>query len=102
MYQLMRTIKNEHGYWLKELLRQYDLNKLKYQVHLLKGVAGKVIPKLAQTKGIELIVMGTVSRAGVAGLIIGNTAENVLDQVDCSVLTVKPEGFVSPVRLDEK
>ena len=31
-------------------------------------------------------------------LIIGNTAEEVLNQVDCSVLTVKPEGFVSPVR----
>lgn len=102
MYQLMQTIKKEHGYWLKELLRQYDLNKLKYQVHLLKGVAGKVIPKLVQAKGVELIVMGTVCRAGVAGLIIGNTAENVLDQVDCSVLTVKPEGFVSPVSLDEK
>lgn len=102
MYQLMQTIKKEHGYWLKELLRQYDLNKLKYQIHLLKGVAGKVIPKLVQAKGVELIVMGTVCRAGVAGLIIGNTAENVLDQVDCSVLTVKPEGFVSPVSLDVK
>jgi len=63
---------------------------------------GKLIPKLAQTKGIELIVMGTVCRTGVAGLIIGNTAENVLRQVDCSVLTVKPEGFVSPVNLDVK
>lgn len=102
MHQLRQTIKNEHGYWLKELLRQYDLNKLKYQIHLLKGVAGKVIPKLVQAKGVELIVMGTVCRAGVAGLIIGNTAENVLDQVDCSVLTVKPEGFVSPVSLDVK
>lgn len=63
---------------------------------------GKLIPKLAQTKGIELIVMGTVCRTGVAGLIIGNTAENILRQVDCSVLTVKPEGFVSPVNPDVK
>jgi nucleotide-binding universal stress UspA family protein len=41
--------------------------------------------------------MGTVCRTGIPGLIIGNTAERVLDVVDCSVLTVKPEGFVSPV-----
>ena len=34
-------------------------------------------------------------------LLIGNTAENVLNQVNCSVLTVKPEGFVTPVKLDE-
>jgi nucleotide-binding universal stress UspA family protein len=102
MRQLVREVKNEHWRWLNELLRQYALDKLKYQVHLLKGQAGRLIPKLAQAKGIELIVMGTVCRTGVAGLIIGNTAENVLRQVDCSVLTVKPEGFVSPVRLDVK
>jgi len=54
---------------------------------------------LAAEHGIDLIVMGTVCRTGVAGFFIGNTAENVLQQVDCSVLTVKPEGFVSPVNL---
>jgi len=37
----------------------------------------------------------------VAGFFIGNTAESVLQQVNCSVLTVKPEGFVSPVKLDD-
>ena len=47
----------------------------------------------------DLVIMGTVCRTGVAGFFIGNTAENVLQQVDCSVLTVKPEDFVSPVRL---
>jgi nucleotide-binding universal stress UspA family protein len=35
----------------------------------------------------------------VAGLFIGDTAEKVLRQVDCSVLTVTPEGFVTPVAL---
>ncbi len=45
--------------------------------------------------------MGTVSRTGVAGLLIGNTAERILRQVDCSVLTVKPDGFITPVRLSE-
>ncbi len=41
--------------------------------------------------------MGTVCRTGIPGLIIGNTAERVLDSVKCSVLTVKPAGFVSPI-----
>jgi len=56
-----------------------------------------VITELAQGKVINLIVMGTVSRAGIAGLLIRNTAEKVLQQVDCSNLTVKPEGFVITV-----
>lgn len=59
-----------------------------------------MIPKLAQAKEVDLIVMGTVSRAGIAGLLIGNTAEKVLRRVDCSMLTVKPEGFISPVKLE--
>ena len=46
---------------------------------------------------IDILVMGTVCRTGIPGFIIGNTAERVLDAVDRSVLTVKPEGFVSPV-----
>ncbi len=41
----------------------------------------------------------TVSRSGNAGFIVGNTAEMVLQQVDYSVLTVKPDGFVSPITL---
>jgi nucleotide-binding universal stress UspA family protein len=50
---------------------------------------------------MDLIVMGTVARTGLGGLLIGNTAESVLQRVDCSVLAVKPEGFVSPVRLED-
>ena len=67
---------------------------------MLKGEAGILIPQLAQAKEVELIVMGTVNRAGIAGLLIGNTAEKVLRRVDCSTLTVKPERFVTPVLLD--
>lgn len=85
---------------LGELLQLYDLENLKHQVYMLKGEAGTLIPALAAARKVELIVMGTLSRSGVAGFFIGNTAEKVLRQVDCSVLTVKPEGFITPVKLD--
>jgi len=49
---------------------------------------------------IELLVMGTVARAGITGLITGNTAERLLPQIPCSVLAVKPKGFKSPVALE--
>ena len=85
---------------LGELLQLYDLENLKHQVYMLKGEAGTLIPALAAARKVELIVMGTLSRSGVAGFFIGNTAEKVLRQVDCSVLTVKPEDFITPVKLD--
>ena len=47
---------------------------------------------------INLLVMGTVARGGVTAMVMGNTAERVLDNVDCSVIAVKPDGFVSPIQ----
>ena len=52
-----------------------------------------------ETDGIDTVVMGTMGRTGIAGLLVGNTAESILKRVACSVLTVKPEGFVPPVSL---
>ena len=72
----------------------------KTRVHLLKGQPADVITSLVRKERIEVIVMGTTCRTGVNGFLIGSTAETVLSQVDCSVLTVKPSGFVSPVSLE--
>ena len=47
----------------------------------------------------DLLVMGTIARTGIAGFIVGNTAERLLPRIPCSVLAIKPEGFVSPVTL---
>ncbi|MGD9903974.1 MAG: universal stress protein [Dehalococcoidia bacterium] len=66
-------------------------------LHLLKGHAPDVVPRFVERERIDLLVMGSVSRTGIAGVIIGNTAERILDAVQCSLLVVKPEGFVSPV-----
>lgn len=95
--ELVRETRGVHRQALTELLRRHPLEELNYQVYMIKGEAGTLIPELARKKEVELIIMGTLSRSGIAGLLIGNTAEKVLQQVDCSVLTVKPEGFVSPI-----
>lgn len=66
---------------------------------VLRGEASHILAKRVEELEPGLVVMGTVARAGIAGLLIGNTAEAVLEQLNCSVLAVKPEGFVSPVTL---
>jgi nucleotide-binding universal stress UspA family protein len=73
---------------------------LKPKKHLLKGWARKAIPKAVSDIQADLVVMGTVVRTGIPGFIIGNTAEEVLNQLTCSVLAVKPPGFTSPVTLE--
>jgi nucleotide-binding universal stress UspA family protein len=73
---------------------------IKPQLHMPKGSARKVIPELAKELQVDCIVMGTVARTGVPGLFMGNTAETILDQLECSVLAIKPPGFVTPVTLE--
>ncbi len=89
---------------LKSLVRDFNdsmgkdvTDYLKPQTHLVKGIPSKEIVSMASTQNIDLIVMGSVARIGIPGFIIGNTAESILGQVQCSVLVIKPDGFISPV-----
>lgn len=59
----------------------------------IKGNPKEVIPEYAKTVNADLVVMGTVGRVGIPGLIIGNTAENILYRLHRSLLAIKPEGF---------
>jgi nucleotide-binding universal stress UspA family protein len=68
--------------------------------HLREGTPRDVIPAVANELRADLVVMGTVSRTGIPGLLIGNTAEVILNNLECGVLAVKPAGFVTPVTLD--
>ena len=68
-----------------------------WQVHVVNGPAAEAISELVTRHRINLLVLGTVARSGLSGLLMGNTAERILDDVTCSVLAVKPPGFVSPI-----
>jgi len=77
------------------------MNYVKLQLHLLKGQARKEIPAMAKRLDVDCVVMGTVARTGIRGFIMGNTAETILEQIDCSVLAIKPPGFETPVVLED-
>ena len=85
---------------LDQLMATFPTIKTPRLVHHIKGLPGEIIPEFVAEQGIDTIVMGTVGRTGISGLFIGNTAEQILNSVNCSVLAVKPPGFVSPVAAD--
>lgn len=67
------------------------------KVHIGRGAPAQVIREAVQHLGPDLLVMGTLSKGGVAGMLTGSTAERLLQRVDCSLLAVKPHDFVSPI-----
>lgn len=74
---------------VNELVRSSEAG-LPWHVHLRKGSVAEMIPELVTTKRINHLVVGTMARRGLSGLVIGNTVENVVDSVTCSVLVTKP------------
>jgi universal stress protein E len=89
-------------------LLQAQLAKTDYQAlgsHLELDLAGDVgqpdvaIQQFIQTHNIHLLVLGTIARGGIQGMMIGNKAERLLPEVSCSVLAVKPADFVCPIEV---
>lgn len=58
--------------------------------HLIEGESDRALTQFIERRRTSLVVMGTVGRTGLAGLVVGNTAERVLRGVRCSVLALKP------------
>jgi universal stress protein E len=67
-------------------------------VHLSEGAADIVVNRCASEIDAGIVVIGTVARSGTAGLLIGNTAESVLEGARSDVFVVKQPNFVSPIK----
>lgn len=90
-----KSIRQQHEQAVDNLIKPFlpQISRL----HLLRGEAGEEIARLARDLSVDVVAMGTVCRTGIGGLLIGNTAETVLDHVDCSIAALKPNGFRSPI-----
>lgn len=89
---------------LREHLHRSDAASLArpVQVHIIDSPedrADEAILNFLDEHAIDLLVIGSIGRGGVAGILIGNTAERLLPEVPCSLLAVKPPDFVCPVSL---
>ena len=92
----------EAEHQLHRQLAQTDYRTLPYgvRVHVKEGPADLVILGAIEEFGVDLLVMGSAGRTGLAGMLFGNTAERLLPHVPCSVLIVKPRDFQCPVSLE--
>ena len=51
------------------------------------------IAEAARKSRSAIVVMGAMSRSGIKRLLIGNTAEQILDDLTCDIMVVKPANF---------
>ena len=80
-----------------KLVRSFTTPDVSLTAHFLDGDPRVVLTDLCDNVGYDLVIMGTVTQAGLPGYLIGETAETLLGEITVPVLAVKPEGWVSPV-----
>lgn len=80
-------VKAEHGDELAKLLagRQIDEGN----IHFLPGEPKDVLLERSKFLGANLMVMGVVARGPLKRMMLGSTAEQVLDALRCDVLAVR-------------
>ena len=93
------SIESGRSYGLSDRVVKQCVDPLNHRVHFLQGDEGTVIAELARAAQVDLMVMGAVCRTRRPGFSIGSTTAAILQQAECSVLTVKPQGFLMPVTL---
>lgn len=65
-------------------------NAKRDQVHVKEGAPEIVVSELADELAADLVVIGSIGRSGFSGMLIGNTAELLLDKIRCDILVIKP------------
>jgi universal stress protein E len=89
------AIKSRHENMLQAHALKHGIDPARQ--HIEEGLAEDVIPQVAERLDAELVVLGTVGRTGISAALIGNTAEHVIDSLNCDLLALKPLDYVSPL-----
>ncbi|MGR5175205.1 universal stress protein UspE [Vibrio parahaemolyticus] len=80
----MKALRQKHG---------YD------EAHTIveQGLPEDIIPEVVRELDVGMVILGTTGRTGLSAVFIGNTAEHVIDKINCDVMALKPEGYISPL-----
>ncbi len=92
-----REIRDEHHATLTKLIGESGVQS-KCEIVQVNGDPASGIPGYTKKTQSRLLIMGTVARTGIPGFIMGNTAENIFHELACSIVAIKPPGWVCPIK----
>ena len=70
-----------------------EAKSVKVTPMVVEGKPFVEIIRCAKEQGVDLIVLGTHGRTGLAHILIGSTAEKVVRKASCPVLTIRGKGM---------
>ncbi|WP_375754031.1 universal stress protein UspE [Vibrio sp. HN007] len=89
------AVRGHHLKSMKALRQKHGIEEENTRVE--QGLPEDIIPAVASELDAGLVILGTTGRTGLSAVFIGNTAEHVIDKINCDVLALKPAGYISPL-----
>jgi nucleotide-binding universal stress UspA family protein len=74
---------------LERILTELQGDGISAEFSSHSGSPDRVIEEVATEKGVDLIILGTHGRSGLAHVLLGSVAERVVRTAPCPVVTVK-------------
>jgi len=84
-----QDIEEKHKNELAAIGLSYGINDAHQYVR--EGLPEDVVPLICSSLDAELLVLGSVGRRGLSAALLGNTAEHIIDKVNCDTLVIKPQ-----------
>ncbi|QLF92349.1 universal stress protein [Pseudomonas sp. ABC1] len=91
-FQLKETIEARYRAACQQFQSEFDIED--DHLHIEEGPADALIPYTCNRLQAVVTVLGTVARTGFSGVLMGNTAEVVLDALESDVLVLKPDDII--------
>ncbi|WP_070971547.1 universal stress protein UspE [Vibrio sonorensis] len=89
------AVRGHHLTSMKALRQAHGIDE--EQTIVEQGLPEDIIPQHAAELNAAMVIIGTTGRTGLSAVFIGNTAEHVIDKINCDVLALKPNGYISPL-----
>lgn len=89
--EIVESVRQKHEDALKELM---DANPIPADhLHFQQGPPEKELVAAVERLDADFVVMGSISRSALDRVLLGSTAERVLDDLPCDLLLIKPPGL---------
>lgn len=74
---------------IRSLQQQFFEPEANIDIHISDGLPEDVIPNICDEQDANLLIIGSIGRIGLKASLIGNTAEKIIDKINCDILVVK-------------
>ena len=86
---IMEEVAQKTKIKMAALTKNYDIDEK--NIHIEQGGTCEILTKLGDDLKVNCFVLGTTGRTGIAGKLIGNTAEKVIHQANKDLLVLSAE-----------